>query len=152
MNNPLKYLDPTGRIPDEIKLKGKKIGYLRAYKKGIYGSLRDLVSAYGGNISVKNNVYTASINGVTMKFDLKNKRAGATYDFSISGDKGKFEHANFVLVKDAQNKNAVKILVNIDSFAQAVPSEAENSWYGKKSRYSAPEKIYTSVNKPGQRH
>lgn len=94
-------------IPDEIKLNGKSIGYLKGYKTGIYGSLRDLVGAYGGKITSKKNVYTATVNGVTMKFDLNNKKIGDTYSFTIIKNGNKVSTAFSGYYKSTNGTNKV---------------------------------------------
>lgn len=135
VNNPLKYLDPTGRIPNEIKINGKSIGYLKGYGTGVYGSMRDIVSAYGGYISRQDNVYYAQIGDVKLTFNLKDAKIGQTYAFQAKGNKTKFDYNYFVLTEDVEQKGAVKILVNIESFVKVFSSNPNDM-----------QKIYWNLN------
>ena len=140
LNNPLRYLDPTGMIPDEIKINKQTIGYLKGMKHGIYGSIADLSKAYGykGNISVKNGVYTFKFNDISMVIDIKNKDLNKEYKMNVKGDRYAYEYPYFVLVKDKDNAGCVKILVNIDMFSKVVKSKTGDAY--------TPVKTYNSVD------
>ncbi len=140
MNNPLKYLDPTGRIPDEIKVGSVSIGYLNKKNSGVYGSIADLLRAYKGKMSVKNGVYNFTFGKVSMKIDINNKKLDQGHKMSVKGDKRNYAYPYFVLVNDTKNKGCVKILVNIDSFVKTM--KEVNGW-NENYEY---EKIYNSPN------
>lgn len=120
LNNPLRYLDPTGMIPDEIKIGNTKIGYLKGMGSGIYGSIADLKKAYGGSVSVKNGVYSFTFGKVSMKIDINKKELNKGYKMNVKGDRFNYDYPYFVLVNDKENKGCVKILVNVDSFVKTM--------------------------------
>lgn len=138
LNNPLRYLDPTGMIPDEIKIGNTSIGYLKGMGSGIYGSIADLKTAYGGSMSVKDGVYSFTFGNVSMNIDIKNKELNKGYKMNVKGDKWNYDYPYFVLVNDTKNKGCVKILVNIDSFVKTM--KAVN---GSDKQYT---KIYNSAD------
>ena len=138
LNNPLRYLDPTGMIPDEIKVNGTNIGYIKGYATGIYGSLRDLVSAYGGKITSYKGVYYASVNNYTFVLDTNGIGKVASGQSKTMNMQVKYEGRNldskyFVAVRDKNNGNAIKLLVNIDYFVGKVGNSQDEcvKYYNK---------------------
>jgi RHS repeat-associated protein len=123
LNNPLRYLDPTGMIPNEIKINGKSIGYLQDFKTGIYGSLGDLVNIYGGSVSKDGYVFTAKVGN--FKFVLDTNGIGVlksgedvTRNMEIYEGDNFYAYDHFVAVQDkAYPKTSIKLLVNVDKFA-----------------------------------
>ena len=138
MNNPLKYLDPTGMIPDEIKVGGVSIGYLKSMGSGVYGSIADLMKAYKGTMKVKKGVYSFTFGKVSMNIDIKNKELNKGYKMNVKGDRWNYEYPYFVLVNDEKNKGCVKILVNVDSFVKTMKAINNSS-----AEYT---KIYNSAD------